>query len=328
MKARRKINTQVVAACVVMFVTACSREQVGVEPHRQGQRKTQAKQQYRKVFTASDETASEAPITATSTQEIVADFSTVSGLFCAVTERMELLALRDEILREKESKEKERARQYAEEERRLQSLFEQYSNRWEQIPDEYDRFKVARMIPDLGRAERILLNLMESSQRVVVADVAGYLRFFYEDRVNRPNDALPILFEGERRILGGRELSEALSTMSVDEQKATGVLYMRMAITQHMRGDGEGATRAFERAAQCAIGRPSGCAGRYVELASAYENVRDGKNAMRAYEKAEEQLSQITDRREKALSLWLWDEIQEGKRRIERGEFESTSWEQ
>jgi len=326
MKARRKINTQVVAACVVMFVTACSREQVGVEPHRQGQRKTQAKEQYRKVFRASDETASEAPITATSTQEIVADFSTVSGLFCAVTERMELLALRDEILREKESKEKERARQYAEEERRLQSLFEQYSNRWEQIPDEYDRFKVARMIPDLGRAERILLNLMESSQRVVVADVAGYLRFFYEDRVNRPNDALPILFEGERRILGGQEWPEALSTMSVDERNATAALYREMAVTQYMRDNAEGVIRAFERTAQSKIGQPGACAYWYFELALAYQNVRDGKNAMRAYEKAEEQLSQISDRREQARSLLLWDEIQEGRRRIERGEFNSAFW--
>lgn len=266
------------------------------------------------------------PNAGTSAPAEVADLHTVSALFCTVTERLELLALREEVLQEEARAEEERRCRDAAEERRLQSVFEQYSNRWEDIPDEHDRFMVARMIPDLARAERILRSLMESSDRAVVADVARYLRFFYEGRLNRPDEALAILLDGERRVLAGQEWPACLIAMSAREGKSLAALYHALAVTQFMRGKAEDAARAFARSAESASFDPRLSAYRYITLARAFENMCDKENALRAYHEAELQLLKITKKTEKAILLDCWDDIQESKTRLIKGVFKSFAW--
>jgi tetratricopeptide (TPR) repeat protein len=319
---------RVVAPMFLVLVAACSREQTGSATVLGGAESNLREEQAHIRVVTPRTMPSQARGADTSTPALMADMRSVSGLFCRVKERLELLAMRDEALREEERLLEARRRQDVQEDRRLQTLFEQYSNCWEQITDEHDRFMVARMIPDLARAESIMMALIESGDNVVVADVAAYLRFFYERRLNRPDEALTILIKGEERVLAGREWTAALKQMNIRERNAVCGLYHKLALAYFARANIKGVIDGFTRAAECAGDDPQICSSRYVHLARAYENIRDRYNALVAYSQAEQQLMRIADRQQRALLLECWDDIQRSKRRVERGIFENSAWRQ
>ena len=255
----------------------------------------------------------------------VADMVVVSGLYSSLEERLTLLTLGEEIKLEKEQEEQKNAQRWAVEEKRLQALLEQYSNRWEQIPNERDRFMVARNIEDPAIRERILLSLLSSPDVSIIADVACYLRFWYE-HMGRKEDALAIYARGDQAILKGRTLPEALAQMTDNERRAISRLYNDNAVELHERNDHRAAAENFRNAALSMSFDPERGANAYYELSLAYHNLKDRDSALWALAEAEKSLARIQDTRGKARVIYLWDDIQEGKRMLHNGEFTTASW--
>jgi tetratricopeptide (TPR) repeat protein len=201
---------------------------------------------------------------------------------------------------ERRMEQQRKSQEWQKEKERLLEIYENYSNRWEYIPDAEDRLWVAIcFIEDDDRVTTMLEELIHNNDPMISYEAASNLAIHSEHR-NELEKAMRYYDECIKNITGEATFDN-LNVLSEKHRRALGNIYHSKGVAMSMANKLEEQIDACEKSAIAtpADVKPFLKADRFLILASAYSKAKQKEKRKEALNEAEKIILSIKNPAEK-----------------------------
>ena len=210
-------------------------------------------------------------------------------------------------------------------------LYNQYSNNWEEIPNESDRLTVVLryLQHDAKRQKAIIENLIYSSDSEVVSWAATVIAYSFE-RSGNITKALQYYKKGGESILNNENLTDVIEDLPKQSRYDLAFLYHREGVMQFMNKNYNELIENFSKCPLLYKNSPLKQANSYLELASAYAKGknRNKNKVMESLEKAEDSLNNFNYQsdEDKVSSYFLMKAIKNQQNKMQKNVWPDMGW--
>jgi len=217
----------------------------------------------------------------------IAKFTKIAKVIDKLKYEDQIAEIRKIYRKEREKERKKEEEEWKKEYKRLGKLYYQYSNFWENIPDDYDRLLVTLHFinHDEKRARDIIKNLINSENANVASKATTVLAVTYEHEDNYEK-AMQIYKEGENHFLKGEMLENVINNLTDEEKIQLGRIYHVKAIAYFMKKDYANSIKAYDKSARLYSSKPIVQSSKYAQLASAYGITKNKEGVLKSLDKA------------------------------------------